>query len=281
MHVNQGLGTNFSVVEIKGYYNDLTEKVTKDIDVLYSNRLPMNELENGEKVYFPIQIFQYGLGAYDLYLQTGESIYYDKFLLAVQWARSHQLDDGSWDNFSFIYPNAPFSAMCQGEGASLLLRAAKEFGVEKDASDAKKAIDFMLRDITDGGTSSIIEGYRVLNEYTNLPLVLNGWIFAAFGIFDLVLFGYKEYQVIWKQTIDSIKFFLPRFDNGYWSLYDLDGKITSPFYHNLHIAQLEVLYQLTEDDCFLEFENRWKKYRKNIFGKTLAFVKKAVQKVLE
>ena len=34
---------------------------------------------------------------------------------------------------------------------------------------------------------------------------------------------------------------LPRFDTGYWSLYDLAGNVASPFYHDLHIAQLEAL----------------------------------------
>ena len=29
-HVNQGVGTCYSKTEVAGYYNDLTEKVTKD-----------------------------------------------------------------------------------------------------------------------------------------------------------------------------------------------------------------------------------------------------------
>ena len=52
MHVNQSIGENFSKDCIKGYYNNLTEKVTKDETILYTDELPLNEIEDGRKVFF-------------------------------------------------------------------------------------------------------------------------------------------------------------------------------------------------------------------------------------
>ena len=93
-HVNQTEGKVYDKKNIKGYYNDLTEKVTKsniDVDV---DELPILINENNEKVYFPIAIFQYGLGAYDLYLMTENEEYKKRFEKAVVWAIDNQTDDG-------------------------------------------------------------------------------------------------------------------------------------------------------------------------------------------
>jgi hypothetical protein len=76
-HVNQGAGTCYSKTEVAGYYNDLTEKVTKDDpDIL----VPKYRVDTGEEIYFSIGVFQYGLAAYDLFLTTHEEIYKNKLI---------------------------------------------------------------------------------------------------------------------------------------------------------------------------------------------------------
>lgn len=52
----------------------------------------------------------------------------------------------------------------------------------------------MLKPINHGGTS-IYEGDDLLfAEYTHLPVVLNGWIFAWWGLYDyVVVTGDKGY----------------------------------------------------------------------------------------
>lgn len=70
LHVNQDLGRYFSAAEVKGYYNNLTEKVTRLQPLLDTEDLPTSPDESGGHVLFPVAIFQYGLGAYDLYLAS-------------------------------------------------------------------------------------------------------------------------------------------------------------------------------------------------------------------
>ena len=60
LHVNQGLGRCFSTTDICGYYNDLTEKVTKMPELLNCDELPHVEDERGEQILFPVAVFQYG-----------------------------------------------------------------------------------------------------------------------------------------------------------------------------------------------------------------------------
>ena len=55
-HVNQDIGKEFSVDEVQGYYNDLTEKVTKRKN-LYDS-VPQSHVDTGEVIFFSIEIFQ-------------------------------------------------------------------------------------------------------------------------------------------------------------------------------------------------------------------------------
>ena len=282
LHVNQDIGPQFVPGELKGYFNNMTEKVTKEPELLESDSLPLLQTEKGEYIYFPVAIFQYGLGAYDLYLSTNDEIYLKKFKLCVKWAIDNQEINGSWSNFFYIYPNSPYGAMCQGEGASLLLRAYKEFGDVKFLECAKKAIDYMLLPVEEGGTALYQDNEVILLEYTHRPAVLNGWIFALFGLYDLTLVDNSDkYNDALQKTLYSLKNNLNKFDNCYWSLYDLDNKITSPFYHNLHIAQMQAIYEITNDQVYKQLLEKWINYRNSFCKSKKAFIKKAIQKIVE
>lgn len=283
-HVHQNKGVAYSSKEVKGYYNDLREKVTiEGPSVLNTEQLPVLRLASGESVVFPVAVFQYALGCYDLFLTQKTEIYKNKFLQCADWTITHMDDSGRWNNFSCIFPDHPFGAMAQGEGVSVLLRAYTITHDETYLLAARKAIDFMLTDISDGGTSLVNDEKLVLCEFTCSPAVLNGWIFAWWGLYDYVLVtddkGY--YQSALMKSLNTLVNMLPQFDCAYWSMYDLDGKITSPFYHNLHIAQMQVMYDLTGNPIFRVYANKWESVQKNILCMTRAFVKKAWQKILE
>ena len=283
LHVDQDLGKKISPGEIKGYYNDLTQKVVKDCDNLNNpSYIPKFVAESGIETEFPISIIQYGLGCYDLYLESNNELYRNKFFACVEWVLLHQKDNGALDSFLFLYPNAPYSAMCQGEAASLLLRAWRLTDEEHLLLAAKKAIDFMLLPVCDGGTALYENIGLILLEYTNQPCVLNGWIFAAFGLYDMSLaMPMAHYRELFSRCVEALKNRLPEFDNGYWSMYDTKGKIASPFYHGLHIAQLQALYMLTDCDVFKEYANRFDLYKHSFWKSKRAFLKKAIQKILE
>lgn len=281
LHVNQDLGRYFSATELNGYYNNLTEKVTRLLPLLDTEELPTSPDESGGEVFFPVAIFQYGLGAFDLYLSSGKTDkrFLRKFLQCSEWALCQQEPSGAWNNFFFRYPQHPYGAMAQGEGASLLLRAYKQTGEERFIVAAKKAIDFMLKPLSEGGTA---DG-DILMEYTHLPAVLNGWIFAWWGLYDYVLVTHDkgDYKKKLEQSCETLEKQLPAFSNKYWSMYDLAGHIASPFYHHLHIAQMQAMFQLTGHDIFNQYALIWQKHENSFLSKQRAFVKKAWQKIIE
>lgn len=282
-HVTQGIGHHFSTDEISGYYNDMTAKVTMQPQLLDNDQLPRLSDIYGKDIEFAVGIFQYGLGAWDLYLESKDNRYLNKFNQSVEWAKTHQMENGAWRNFDHVYPTHPFSAMAQGEGASLLLRAYQQTGEANYLEKAGKAIDMMMMPVSEGGTTLYQDSQSILLEYVHRPAVLNGWIFAWFGLYDYVKATGDEgkYKAFLHQSTDTLEKMLPQFTNRYWSMYDLDGRISSPFYHKLHIAQMQALHQLTGREAFARYALKWESYQRNPLKKAAAFVYKASQKIVE
>ena len=282
LHVNQGVGKAYSVSDITGYYNDLTEKITLDKENEQMEvPLTVSEL-NGQKYHFPIAIFQYGLGAYDLYLLEGKKDNLERFKRCAEWAKNNQLYDGSWEMYELNPGLKKCSAMAQGEAGSLLLRAYYEFNNTTYLDAARKAIDFMLVSVDSGGPTVYQGETVVLLEYADFPPILNGMIFALWGLFDLLKIKGIEnvdyYQQVYDKSVQTIVDLLPKFDAKYWSMYDTKNHIASPFYHRLHIAQLKVMYEITKRREFDEYAQLFESYLNNKLYYNKAFMKKAIQK---
>ena len=102
------------------------------------------------------------------------------------------------------------------------------------------------------------------------------------GIYDLyIATNDSAYRDDLLQGIEGLKHHIHEFDCGYWSFYDLSNRIASPFYHNLHIAQLTALSMIDDSEQFINVLNRFIGYQNNTFNRTKAFVFKSIQKVLE
>ena len=281
-HVKQDVGRFYKKDYVAGYYNDMTEKVIKQPGLLISSDVPHIISEKGEDIIFPVAVFQYGLGAYDLWIEKKEPIYLEKFRQCVAWSIDNQQQNGAWNNFFFYYPDHPYGAMAQGEGASLLIRAYIEFNDNKYLEAARNAIDFMLLPIEAGGTTDYKNNDLVMLEYTHRECVLNGWVFSLFGLYDYAIASDDErYREVWEKATHSLEKRLPDFYGKYWSMYDLAGRISSPFYHHLHIAQMKAMYDLTGYKLFKDTSDRWEKYDRNKLFKALAFIKKMTQKLFE
>ncbi len=279
-HVNQDEGKFYSKTGIKGYYNNLTEKITRfgKPGVL----VPKTVVDTGEEIFFSIAIFQYGLAAYDLHLSNSSDEMKKIVTACAKWAVENQDEQGRWDTFTYENPNMPYSSMAQAEGISLLIRAKHLLKTDDYDAAIHRAFEYMIKPIEDGGTAKYDGDKIYFYECPADPLILNGWIFSIWGIWDYV----KEYddskaQEILERTLKTLEESLPEYDIGYWSKYEDGKRVSSPFYHNLHIAQLNVMYEWTGKEIYKAYAGKWNKYKKSFFCPKLAFFKKAVQKVLE
>lgn len=282
-HLPQGLGKAFKPDELSGYFNDLTGK-TKWTGLLDDKGIPINKSLDGSMFYFPTTIIQKALGHHDIYILNKDDNHLEEFLKICNWLISNQDERGGWDVSLALGLKEPFrySAMPQGEGISALLRAWNLTGQEKYIIAAKKAYDIMIMPVEKGGTSYYDDNDIYFEEYPAIKrnTVLNGWIFSLFGVYDLFLAtGEKEYKMVFDRSCTTLKNNLHVFDSNFWSYYNQEKALASPFYHDLHISQLEALFMVSGDSIIREYIEKWKGYKKNTYKRSYAFMLKVYQKL--
>jgi len=284
-HQPQRMGKSFLPNELAGYFNDLTAKTCwkgrSDND-----GVPVNTLATGHRVYFVTTVVQKALGHWDQWLLNHEDIHKEEFLKLCRWLLIRQDDQGGWQVWSDLglSLSSPYSAMTQGECISALVRAWKLTGDYVFATGARRAVDLMRRPIEKKGPAIFEGDYLFLEEMPTVPrcTILNGWIFALFGLYDYWL-AFKDTTTfeIFNVSLGTLKQHLEKYDAGYWSYYDVLGHLSSSFYHDLHIYQLTALTLIDSDPVFTKFRNRWLDYEKSSKNRTRAFVVKAIQKLKE
>jgi hypothetical protein len=284
--VNQGRGKAYSLSAIGGYYNDLTGKVSPDT-MLDERGVPVNIIAGGARAYAWITIFQYALGIYDLYLLNGDQEKLDRFMMLAGLALEAQDEAGKWDcRASIGSSRGSASCMGQGQAVSILLRAHIVSCDSRFADAARRAADFMLRPVEEGGTAYYGADGVSFEKYPPMggkrSSVLNGWAFALFGLYDYVLFsGEARYGQVLNRSLRTLEVSLAGYDRGYWSNYDLTGVIASPAYHHAHIALLDVLGEMSGLPGFALYADRFRAYQRDPRKKCRAIARKFMQKMTE
>ena len=281
--------------ELGQYYMDFPRKA--DYRGAYdAHGIPMLDYRGAiGPQYNPIAIAQWGLGNYNLFCQTQDAERRAKFLNASNWLCSHleQNARGVWvwnHQFDWEYRTplkAPwYSALAQGQGISLLLRAHKATG-EKQYLDCAERAFKSFQPIQNGGvTLTDDRGDIWFEEYIVTPPthILNGFIWAAWGVYDYCLATRSpEAHELFERTVTTLRHNLENYDLGFWSLYEQSGTrlpmLASPFYHRLHIVQLQIMHQLTGDEIFAEYAARWDGYIRSRLKRSRALCYKSVFKL--
>lgn len=289
-HVDVAVGT------IGEYYMPFCSKA--DYAGLFDNKgIPLlNYRGTLGPQYNPIAIAQYGLGNFNLWLRTRELARREKYLSAADWLvnslEPHKLGSSVWmHKFDWEYRDtlrAPWhSALAQGQGISLLLRALVDTGNTKYEQAAERAIKSFSIDVREGGVAYTDSNNDLwFEEYIVFPPthILNGFIWASWGVYDYYLVT-KDTHVLqlFQAAIHTLERNLRCFDTGYWSLYELSGNrlpmLASSFYHQLHIVQLKVLHKMTGIADFENVAARWESYSHRTLNRKRAYLEKVLFKV--
>lgn len=249
----------FVVNYLKSHRNSVTLKNPKKYLVHFTNNYSMKTLK-----------------CYSCYLKTGKEEYLKLFWINTDWMYDNVkiINDtiALWTNDNMIYDkyNLDFgwaSAYGQGVGLSVLSRAYQISKDQKYIILAEKVLNSFNLDYKKGGILCIDgnEDYWYLEYPSNPPAyVLNGFIFGLFGIYDYWRISNSPKALrYFRRGIRTLKKNLHKYDKGYWSAYDLEyNKYCAGYnYHkNIHITQLKVLYQITEDEIFNVYANKFSKY---------------------
>jgi len=225
--------------------------------------------------YNPITVSQYGLHHFNHYLKSHSENSKKIFLKQAEWLVEN-IEDGPNGSKVWYYQIAmPFyeisapwiSGMAQGQALSVLLRAHQLTGEEIYLNVVNQAFLVFNVSAKKGGVVSCFpDGNPVIEEYVSAKFmiaVLNGFIFAIFGIYDFKIytddFGANQ---LFNKLVDSLKQNLYRYDCGYWSYYDLKFplRLSSKPYHRIHLDQLDELYNITGEEQFRNYRDQWQDY---------------------
>jgi heparosan-N-sulfate-glucuronate 5-epimerase len=292
---------NASATEFGEYYMLLAEKA--DYRGAYdANGIPQLDYHGQIGLqYNPIAIAQYGLGNYNLYRrslldQSEDPARRQKFVRVADWLCDHLEPNAHgflvWNHhFDWEYRDtlkAPwYSGLAQGQGISLLLRAAKETGDPRYMDAAHRAFKVFSVQTTEGGVAFTDDrGDLWFEEYIVSPPthILNGFIWATWGVYDYFLATQeKSAQELFASAIQTLLYNLDRFDLGFWSLYEQSGTslpmVASSFYHRLHVVQLRIMHRLTGENKFAEVADRWERYTRSRANRNRALLYKTAFKL--
>jgi hypothetical protein len=246
--------------------------------------------------YNPIAIAQWGLGNFNLFLRSSNSVAHKKYLLAADWL-CRELQPNAhgihvWNHhFDWEYRTtlrAPwYSALAQGQGISLLIRAHAETRDKKYLDAANLAFRSFLVSTTRGGvTFTDADANLWFEEYLVDPPthILNGFIWAAWGVYDYAITtGCEDARLLFARAVRTLVANLKKYDLGFWSLYEQSRTrlpmIASPFYHKLHITQLRVMYRITNEPIFVRYADRWESFGRSRTKRTRALCYKGAFKL--
>ena len=284
----QPVGSQFRAGELAGYFNDLRSRAAwaGPLDAEGLPAPPPDDPGAGAPVTL---LLQFGLGHWDLWLEAGRPAGHRSLAAVLAVAdRLAALQDprGRWlalPRGSPSYPGCgPYSALTQGEGVSLLARAWSAGQVPAHREAMRRAAEALVLPVEAGGVARRTPDGLVLEEVV-LPqrtAILNGWIFALYGLHDLRLAepGHPAACLL-DDSVEALARALPGYDRGYWSNYDLAGAIAKPNYHLLHISQLRALERTFPSlaPSFGAMRLRFEAYARRPANRVRAIATKAMQ----
>ncbi len=278
-----------------GYYNDLRgvareygspQEALGWLEVLQLRRDHAN----------PVSILQLGLGAWQLDRDTPGEGWEHVARSVTAWISADATDDGLL-TYRFDMPHtfelaAPWaSALAQGQAASLLVRMPGVLPPTRDAELLGLLAGTLLGDA--GGLLVELPEGPILEEYPTSPpsLVLNGAVFATFGLLDLAACERlapdlaERCEQMARATADTIAATLGEWElpSG-WTAYDRHPHpirhVASPFYHDLHVELVGVLAELLPDPAFAVHLERWQAARERRLTVAAAVARKVAFRLL-
>jgi hypothetical protein len=224
--------------------------------------------------YNPIAIAQYGLARFNRWCDAGDAGDRTAWLASARWLASNLQPNAHgvpvWlHHFDWPYRQllkAPwYSGLAQGNGVSMLVRAAIETGDTAFGLAAHRAFQSLELPVSDGGVLvTDPRGHVWIEEYLVDPPshILNGFIWALWGVHDYAHWSQRpEAAALWRAGVETLEARLDDFDIGWWSLYEAANTghrmLASPYYHSLHAVQLRVLHGMTGSAVFAERAERF------------------------
>src|SRR5713226_8001420 len=225
--------------------------------------------------YQPTTVAQYALAHWNQYLASNDEHHRQVFLAQAHWLVEHEVsigeDAAGWP-ISFPHPDFHtgglwLSALAQGCGISVLVRAYQLTREETLLEVVRRVAHTFEHDILDGGVSAPIGSDGVFfEEVAVYPAahILSGFIFALFGLYDYVaLTNDPQIEKLIARSLATMHSLFDEFDVGFWTRSDLlHRRLSSSSELVLQVMLLEALAKYSGCDHCSTRASHWKSYQR-------------------
>jgi len=234
----------------------------------------------------PAELARRALDSYNNYVRYGSEKFKETSLSYVDRLASRFVfndDFGVWPYY-YLFERARLygcripwvSALAQGHGISAILRAYSFTRNKEYLVIAKNALKAFEIPMEKGGVLSIdsddgnwwYEEYA--SEFAKPSGVLNGFVIALLGAYDLFLFNDDHLA---KQLFDkgalTLCHHMGDFDSKHpfkLSYYDRYEQTVSIEYHLFHIKLMDIMYGITKREIFRKYKLKWEKRKEKWYA---------------
>lgn len=224
----------------------------------------------------PHNVAMKSLEAFYEYHNTGNESYKKRGLYLADWLLEHATyrDNGNFVVWVYDYPWPSYDlkpgwtgSLNQATIIKALTFAYLYSGDNKYTDMIGKSLNAFDVEVKDGGLKILREDkgkiYVWYPEYAkeNPPYVLNGFITVIIRLREYYLITTdKKAEKLYQEGLVSLEHYLPDYDAGNKkSYYDALGNLANDHYHEMHVAQLDSLYQYTKNPIFKEYKEKWER----------------------
>nr|BAQ35468.1 heparosan glucuronate 5-epimerase [Lissachatina fulica] len=255
--------------------------LTRDIFVDWMKTLHNAQFSSPTQFKEIVDVTLHGTGYLDN-LTLSTSAHNDHLIHAANWLVNNQDSAGGWPTSIGMKTGENielkpgwYSAMGQGQAMSTLVRAYNLTAHKYYLDTAVRALHLYELGSDVGGVRARFLGQLDwYEEYPTTPtstFVLNGFIFAMLGLYDVMKTadgeGQRVAEKLWMSGLHSLKVMLGMYDSGTGTLYDLRHIINHEQpnrarwdYHTTHIALIQEMAIIDGDPLFDTTAKRWIDY---------------------
>lgn len=223
------------------------------------------------KQYNPTIVCNFALDYYKSLLEKNDAQQLQRFRNCVQWLaqniswhQGYALFIFNWQQPWYDSVGAPYtSGMTSGLAIEVFTKASqllKQPAYLQYAAALRRG--FYLPIDSGGFTYKNSFGWwyeELADTAMHTPYILDGHIFATTGVFHYWKnTGDDSAKYVYQKGLEALKHYLPMFDAGDGKIYyDRYGKLADKKYHRILTRQMKELYQLTGDEVFNQYYQKW------------------------
>jgi hypothetical protein len=219
----------------------------------------------------PVVAGQYALQFYNEFKQNGNKTAKQYVVNNADWFIENKENRENYSIYLYDFPwpyyNMPAGewtdAMAQTRMMMVLIRAHEITGDEKYLNEAGTLLEALYVDVKDGGVTHKSENGWWYEHFAHPdgdnPRVLNAHLRVLIELDEYIKYTQsKSAQFLFDKGLEAAINEIQYYDLNGYSWGNRIGDPSQSRYHNIHIEQTRQLYEITGEDIFLEYHEKWK-----------------------